>query len=188
MTRAILGKHPGWGDFLRVGWPEGAAARLEAWIDGTFGTLRDEAAAWDAAPPLRFALGGALAGMPLRGVLWFSRDRVGRRHPLLLAEAGPGEPEDAETFAALEAARPEAGDDLAAGFAGLDGEPMSAVVWAVNGDGDFDALRRAARAAEVQAAAAGRSQWWREGVPATWLSVPGLPDAAACRFLMGGTP
>ncbi len=183
--RAILGKHPGWGDFLRLGWPEGAAERLERWIDGTMGSLRDEGI-WDVARPVRFALGGALVGMQLRGVLWFSRDKVGRRHPLILVEAGGDDPTDQAPWEALEAALPEAGSDLSVAFAGVTGTPDSAVVWAVNDEGDIAAMFDAAARAEPAAAAATRSHWWRAGAPAVWLSVPGLPDAEACRFLMGG--
>ncbi|CTQ33342.1 TagF domain-containing protein [Jannaschia rubra] len=135
---AILGKHPCWGHFLRHGWPEGMAERLEAWIDAAFGAVREDAA-WNAAAPLRFRMGGAL-----QGVLRFSKDRVGRRHPLILAKAGVADLIDPTPWKTLEAQDIVAGKDLAARFAGLATKPASAVVWAVDADGDMSALLAAA--------------------------------------------
>ncbi|SFJ82203.1 type VI secretion system-associated protein TagF [Jannaschia pohangensis] len=188
---ALLGKHPGWGDFLRHGWPAGMAEVLEAWIDANFGTIRDATDIWDAARPVRFAIGGGLVGCAMAGILRFSRDRVGRRSPLILAHLGPiPDPADQSLWDGIEAMELTPGEALAERFPEIGPDaltPVSAIVWALNEDGDFPALLEAATRAEPPAAAAARSHWWRVDAPALWLSVPGLPNPEALRFLMGNT-
>jgi len=96
MTRApvgVIGKHPDYGDFLRHGLSDPIADGLMDWIDRTLSEVKDSAgkgweALWDNAPRTRFWIGSGVFGATLAGVWQPSRDRVGRRYPLLLLVEG----------------------------------------------------------------------------------------------------
>ena len=90
----IFGKHPAFGDFLGAGLSGGLRELLEAWLNRMLPELRALWAGaweqnWDSAPVLRFWIGAGLSGgVGLRGVMIPSRDRTGRRFPLVVAQAG----------------------------------------------------------------------------------------------------
>lgn len=89
----LYGKHPGFGDFISAGLGEHWRG-LADWAEANLGAWREGAgpdwqARFDAAPALCFWIGPALAGeMALRGAMMPSRDRTGRRFPLVVAQAG----------------------------------------------------------------------------------------------------
>lgn len=97
LNLAIFGKHPGFGDFLSAGeLPGGGTQLLMDWITLTLGGWREMAGPdwqpiFDAAPALRFWIGaGPGNGAALQGVALPSRDRTGRRFPLIVAQATGG--------------------------------------------------------------------------------------------------
>ena len=85
----IYGKHPGFGDFISAGLPALAESHMVPWWTALLSDTRDWLGdawepVWDNAQPIRFWIGGAVWGGPhLRGVARASRDKVGRRFPLL---------------------------------------------------------------------------------------------------------
>lgn len=90
---AIFGKHPGHGDFVSAGLPDGLGRRLSDWLGATLGEVRDLIGpAWDemcqSPTALRFWLGAHLgAGSGAwRGVMRMSGDKVGRSYPLLILQ------------------------------------------------------------------------------------------------------
>jgi type VI secretion system protein ImpM len=108
----LYGKIPAHGDFVRRGLPSSFIAPWDAWLQQGMAAAREAlgprwTAAWDGAPPWRFALpAGACGPEPVAGVILPSEDMVGRRFPLTLAAllpAGAPMPEPG-WFAALEAA------------------------------------------------------------------------------------
>lgn len=213
MGFVIYGKHPGFGDFVSQGLDAGALTRLDAWVQGVLPDLRAGlgeawAPVWDAAPVLRLWLGADILGVPFQGVWAASRDRVGRRYPLIFGVAGrdrvpPVHPDhDADLYAALvgqlaalavavvgqggvrallEALGPVPGDET------LDQMPPSGMLWGQRADGDLGRLMRDAAELDAQHAQCGRSHWWSEagqGRPAAWVAVTGLPDADVLHWLL----
>lgn len=89
----LYGKHPAFGDFITAGLGEGWRG-LADWAEASLGAWRETAgpdwqAHFDAAPALCFWIGPALTGQQaLRGTWMPSRDRTGRRFPLVVAQAG----------------------------------------------------------------------------------------------------
>jgi type VI secretion system protein ImpM len=215
LTVGILGKHPAFGDFLRHGVSDEVAGRITGWIDPTLHALRDQQgdrweAFWDTARGVRFWIGRAVAGRTLAGVLRPSRDRVGRRYPLVLMAEGvdlpaPVEAPDQAFHAALEAhldaMRP--GEGARSLLAGLDpaalpaaAEPPEAlalgpILWAHHPGGDLAALLEAAAPVDRARAQTARSYWWApgdRGRAAVWLGQPGLPAPASLGWLLAGLP
>lgn len=97
IATAVFGKHPGFGDFLAAGeLPAESASRVMDWLAQALGAWRDGMGAdwqatFDRAPALRFWIGAGLTGgAALRGVMIPSRDRTGRRFPLIVAQATGG--------------------------------------------------------------------------------------------------
>ncbi|MGR3436163.1 MAG: type VI secretion system-associated protein TagF [Shimia sp.] len=89
----VYGKHPDMGDFLSHGLDDVRETTLSRWLDGVRDAVKTRAGdawetTWDLAPPLRFWIGGAILDVPMAGVLAASRDRIGRRYPLIAAFAG----------------------------------------------------------------------------------------------------
>jgi len=213
MSVVLYGKHPGFGDFLSLGLERAVHERLEAWVQEVMPQARDLLGdawdqVWETAPDLRFWIGPDLLGVPLCGVWRASQDRVGRRYPLMIGLTGPVTPppvhpaHDAAPYVALAArlaqvAGQTAGQGGAGGLvAGFDlppvtGTPYDAaqagMLWGMRGDDDLARLFRDAVDADAYCAQYARSHWWHEGVPqreAGWLSVNGLPDARALRWLL----
>lgn len=209
----LYGKHPGFGDFLSWGFDRDAVAMLEAWMQEVLPEVRDLLGdAWDTvwatAPDLRFWIGPEILGQPLCGIWRASTDKVGRTYPLMLGLTGPVSPppvhpaHDPAPYVALAAhlARIEdqtAGQGGVQGLvAGFDLPPLSGtaydaaqagMLWGLRGDGDLDRLFRDATEADGYCAQYGRSHWWQTATPARaagWLSINGLPDAKAMRWLL----
>jgi len=115
MSIAWFGKLPAIGDFAHRRLDLDTVERLDAWLSGGLAQRIEEApdawlTAYDHAPRWRFAwAAGVLADQgpwsgPLCGVLLASRDRVGRRFPLiaLRAMASPMAPAAHEWLSGLE--------------------------------------------------------------------------------------
>lgn len=207
----LIGKHPDYGDFLRHGASEAVADGLMEWIDRTLTEVKTEAgdrweALWDNAPATRFWIGSGVFGATLAGIWQPSRDRVGRRYPLMLFIEGadlppPVDPaHDPGPWLALEAhvARMRGGQGAAQLLEGLSLELPRAevlpnpVIWAHRPDGDLDALLAEAAPVDATCASALRSHWWRDGTPqghpAAWLAHPGLPRAGSLAWILDAPP
>ncbi len=202
----LYGKHPGFGDFISAGLGEGWRGFAD-WAEAALGGWREGAgpdwqAQFDAAPPLCFWIGPALAGQALRGAWIPSRDRTGRRFPLVVAQAGGAPPvlDSADAFyvAALEAltrlaALPgfeprEAVTTLELLPAG-DMPPTWPTFWAVNPQlAPLELLQRLAATDHAHAAAA-RSYWWFSGPDGTHagvLACQGWPGPTELGWLIAG--
>jgi type VI secretion system protein ImpM len=207
MGSFIYGKHPAFGDFIGAGLPPPVQERLESWLNAMLADLRAGwSAAWeasfDAAPALFFWVGGRVTGdAALCGVMVPSRDKVGRRFPLLAGAFGNGLLPPvldsginlpAETLAQLEALEP----DVAAGAAGIlatltidspEDQPTDAAFWASRADPDATQLWADVAATDHLRAAAIRSYWWLgNGAPAALYATEGWPGAVAIAWLMAG--
>ncbi|WP_299840671.1 type VI secretion system-associated protein TagF [uncultured Paracoccus sp.] len=207
----IYGKHPGFGDFISAGLPELADRELVPWMTGILAETRDGLRedwepAWDAALPLRFWIGGAIWGGPhLQGVARPSRDRVGRRFPLIVvaetADAPPVQQPDQNFYEVIETAL--AGEVPSAGalreqLAALLGDTTGAVdaapaatFWAANPALDVADLLDQIEATDRLRAAAARSYWWTgatEGRASAVLACDGLPRAGELAWLLAGVP
>lgn len=213
MSVVLYGKHPAFGDFLSWGIERGALEGLEAWVQEVLPATRDLLgdswdAVWAMAPELRFWIGPEVLGVPLCGLWRASVDRVGRQYPLMLGLSDVVSPPpvhpsfDPAPYDALAAHLAQVGDgatgeggaqSLVAGFAlpPLTGTPYDAaqasMLWGMRGDDDLGRLFRDASEADAYCAQYGRSHWWQAGQAdraAGWLSVNGLPDADAMRWLL----
>lgn len=211
----IYGKHPGFGDFIAAGLPDAVFATLGDWAQAVLGEWREQAgegwqAAFDGAPGIGFWIGGALTGaaaggLPLRGVWAASRDRAGRRFPLLVVQAGGAAPvadpsQDfhlaaghalADLFAASAFDPREAARRLRAELpAPADGpQPAWPGFCAQNPALGPAALLRELAGADHAHAMAGRSYWWfaagAQG-PSGVLACQGWPDMSEMAWLIAG--
>ncbi len=211
----VLGKHPGYGDFVRHGVDDATADALTRWIDATLTEVRDEMKAdwadfWDNGQELRFWLGRKVLGQTTIGIFRPSRDRVGRRYPLLLMAQGvaveaPVIDRDQRPWDVLSAQmrRMQPGQGAAALLRGIDAdalfvapEPdaahqMGPVIWAHHPEGNLDALLASAAPVDHGRAATQRSYWWSVAAPGrapVWLAHPGLPQGAALAWCIAGVP
>jgi len=205
----FLGKHPAFGDFISAGLDPVWAAAFEDWLTGMLAQMRcDKSEAWesfyDTARPLRFWLGGHVLGKggSCRGVILVSRDKVGRRYPFVLVQANapdtppPLDPdqsffEQAEVFGASALnMSPETADALLPAGDDVSGEgPITGQLWALNPSSDVAGLLHDTATADHIRAAAPRSYWWCAGqaeVGSSMVSTAGLPDAAACAWVLSG--
>lgn len=206
----IYGKHPGFGDFITAGLPDDLLKPLGDWMQSALGEWRSWAGdAWqgmfDHSPRLGFWIGPALlAGMPMRGVWVPSRDKAGRRFPLIVAQSGGVAPilepaqsfydaaavalvglQDSELFeprtvverlqAELPAAAPES--------------PAWPTFWALNRQLDPASLLGSLQAADHGHASAARSYWWFAGNAdrsSGVLACQGWPGLAELGWLIAG--
>lgn len=207
----LYGKHPGFGDFIAAGLPEAVFATLGDWLQAVLGDWRAAAgdgwqAAFDAAPHLGFWIGaGLIGGAPLRGVWAPSRDRAGRRFPLLVLQSGGGSPvlEPGQDFHqaarqaidALAEARHfdprDAASRLRAELPAPPDQPAPdwPTFWAVNPQLPVEALLGQLREADHLHATSGRSYWWfanGEQGPSGLLSCQGWPGPSEMGWLIGG--
>ncbi|MDQ7774649.1 type VI secretion system-associated protein TagF [Paracoccus aminovorans] len=175
----LYGKHPGFGDFISAGLAEGWPGFAD-WLQAGLGEWREaQGPDWqprfDAAPVVRFWIGPALtgAGQALRGVMAPSRDRSGRRFPLVLAQAGGAPPvlEPGQDFH-------DAAEAALAGLLAADSfDPRAAAAalalpapgppvpdwpgfWAANPALSPERLLAQLAMADHAHATAGRSYWW----------------------------
>lgn len=209
MGRFVYGKHPAFGDFLTAGLSDVAQGRIEAWLNASLQTLRTAwGDAWeqgfDASPPIAFWIGARVAGQAaMRGAMLPSRDKVGRRFPLLAGTEGPGplppavDPTDryGTEIAALLAGLAPDPDKGAQGVIALlpevEGEDVDPdpAFWAARDDGDTAQLWADVALADHLRAAHGRSYWWVASAPTALYAAEGLPPAGALAWLMtGGRP
>ncbi len=186
MPLGIYGKHPAKGDFLDFGVPAPLLKQVEAWLDTALGEAREVLggeweAIWSRAPVLRFWLGEGVWGGPVAGVMVASRDKVGRRFPLVLLASGtdappppvvdPAQPWHDAGVAHL--ARLLALGDFASNARLLDGAPVAGSAdqpgpgdfWAVRPGDSLEALWSDVAVTDHRRAAAGRSYWWVAGEP-----------------------
>lgn len=213
MAVALIGKHPGVGDFITAGTlsPDLMRGILD-WLAATLGNWREGTGpawevAFDAAPALMFWVGPEhAAGQSLRGAMIPSRDRTGRRFPLMLVQspAGPGpfarhdpgfdQAASAELarlagmptldaraeVEAIAAVLPRPGED--------DGAPVSTTFWALNPTLGPGELMADLAMTEAHHAQAGRSVWWfaAEGQPTGLLSCANWPEAVQMGWLLSG--
>ncbi len=207
----LLGKHPGYGDFLRANVSPQVAEQLEAWLDSCLAEIRDQQgqnwpAFWEQAQDLRFWIGRAVLGRSLIGVLRCSRDRAGRRYPLFLIAQGAAVPAplqdtDQSAYEAL-AAHFSVMQPGQGGAALLDGLHLQlpaeddaatqtgGTLWAHQPNGDLSKLLQAASAADAERALLTRSYWWAPASgakAAIWLGCSGMPAAPALHWLLAGT-
>lgn len=209
-TVGILGKHPAFGDFISSGFELSLKTRLMEWLDRELSRARDASrgdweALYDHALPLRFWIGPELLGQSLAGVMIFSRDRVNRRYPLVLAIIGsriepPVLDDDQGIYEGLEAFIAEAKPERGGGAASLIEEivieldempTVGPMLWAHHPDGDLSGMFGAVAGPDLTLAASDRSYWWgpaRAGKAAAFLSHRGLPPADALAWLMAGMP
>ncbi len=209
MGRFVYGKHPAFGDFLTAGLSGVAQDRIEAWLNASLSTLKTAwGAGWeqgfDDSPPIAFWIGARVTGGgAVRGAMRPSRDKVGRRFPLLAGCEGPGalppavDPTD--TYCAdIATLLADFAPDPAKGAQGMvdwlpevDGEDVDAdaAFWAARDDGDLAQLWADVAFADHLRAAHGRSYWWVSDAPTALYATEGfLPAEALAWLISGGRP
>lgn len=206
----LYGKHPGFGDFLTAGLDVAAQQALENWLGQVMPQIRDGwgehwGPAFDASPVIRFWFGGDVIGAagPLCGVIAPSRDKVGRRFPLIAAMSGAAVPApvadgDQTLYEAMQHAMASF-SQLDGGAAGLardlqaavaphrpePAEPIEPGFWAARADGDLARLWGDVSAVDHARAAALRSYLWCKGAGGGAVHVTrGLPGPEVLAWLM----
>lgn len=209
----LFGKHPAVGDFLSHGLDSAPCARLENWLQDVLSSLKTDVGAawettWDSAPLLNFWIGPDIIGVPLIGVFVPSRDKVGRRFPLIMGLTGMVTPpplhpaHDPAPFIALAAhvAGICTSGDGTPGVEklidGFDAPPLQGIafeegqdgtIWAHREDGDLDRLFMDAISVDADKAQLGRSHWWHAAASdrhAGWLGTNGMPDTTGMKWLL----
>ncbi len=210
VTIGLYGKHPAFGDFLTAGLDPQAQAALENWLAQVMPQIRDGwgehwGPAFDASPVIRFWYGSDVVGMsgPLCGVMAPSRDKVGRRFPLIAAVSGAaiaapvadGDQSIYEamlaamsSFAQLDGGAAGLARDLDAAVAPLvpgPSDPIEPGFWAARADGDLARLWADVGPVDHARAAALRSYLWCEGPGGGAVHVTrGLPGPEVLAWLM----
>ncbi|NHF73853.1 type VI secretion system-associated protein TagF [Paracoccus xiamenensis] len=215
IATAVFGKHPGFGDFLAAGeLPAEGVSRIMDWLAQVLGAWREAAgpdwqAGFDRAPGLRFWIGAGLTGgTALRGALIPSRDRSGRRFPLVVAQAtGGGAPvvdadqdfytqADAELRALAQVDRFDP-REVAGAFASQlpipvdDGVVPGASFWATNATRAPREFLAELAATDYAHAQAGRSYWWfaadeQTGQQSGLMACAGWPGQHEMGWLLAG--
>ena len=202
---SLYGKHPAFGDFLSRSHLPMVLADLETWLQKTLSDIKANTQdSWenqyDTACDIRFWVGhNVLKDGPIYGIMRPSRDRVGRRFPLIVFAQGPQvlPPvlEDDQTFYSritallnqAKAAQMKTVDDLiemlvsAAPPAGDPQQDPGADLWAIHPAGDLTALLGDVGRADHLKAASTRSYWWWHGQGANQAGF------YACQDLPGAT-
>ena len=203
MALGVYGKHPAKGDFIDYGLPPAVLKRLEVWLDAALAEARTALgpaweAVWPAAPRLHFWLGEGIWGEPVAGVMAASRDRVGRRFPLVMLATGGDVPPPPVTAAAQGwhvALSARLAACLRRSVRYQPAEMMADAPWPEGAEGvvaavppEFWAVRPGASAAALwedvaladhRSAAAGRSYWWVAGEDAAEAPPPAAEAPAA---------
>lgn len=209
MGRFVYGKHPAFGDFVTAGLSDAAQQRVEAWLNASLSTVKT---AWgegweqgfDGSPPIAFWIGARVSGAAaLRGAMLPSRDKVGRRFPLLAGHEGAGplppaiDPMDsycaemAEVLATIAPDPAQGAKGMVQLLPEVEGEDVDAdpAFWASREDGDLAQLWADVAMADHLRAAHGRSYWWVTSAPTSLYASEGFPPAEALAWLMmGGRP
>ncbi|KIT16800.1 type VI secretion system-associated protein TagF [Jannaschia aquimarina] len=194
-----FGKLPHKGDFVFAGLNEDVREEMSRWLDGAMTDARDALGpgwkdAFDASPAIRFWIGGEIMSWGTAiGVIVPSRDRVGRRYPLIVMTAGPVEPPTLVTDQGLHEALQVRALALIEGAEDGDeagpGPRLPDLIWAVNENADASILLGDAAAADYTRSARGRSYWWTDGGagrPSAMVGCDGLVDGTALAWLMTG--
>ncbi|MBK4214966.1 type VI secretion system-associated protein TagF [Paracoccus caeni] len=207
----LYGKHPAFGDFIAAGVVDDALQPLGDWLQQSLGAWRasvgeDWQPHFDRTPQFAFWIGGALAGgFPLRGVWSPSRDRAGRRFPLLILQVGGPAPiaDPSQDFYAM------AGQALNDYLNSPRFEPRDAAerlqnvlpkpvdqpqpnwptFWALNPSMTPQDLLAGLGAADHAHASAWRSYWWftaNEGAGTGLLACHGMPGPSELGWLFAG--
>ena len=211
LRAGFYGKHPAFGDFVTAGLSPALADQLEQWLNVMLPDLRDGVSdAWevhyDAAPRMRIWIGPGLTpeGLGFCGTMTATRDKVGRRFPLLAGVEGaaiaapPVDPDqslydDIDSFLASFQREAEDARDMAALFADTvlpdleELEPLQVTdFWAARHDGNVTRLWSDVADADRQRACAMRTYLWRVSDDAAGLyATDGLPSAAVFAWMMG---
>jgi type VI secretion system protein ImpM len=180
----FYGKLPARGDFVRAALPRDFTDPWDNWLAGVMAASRasmgdDWLPAFLESPVWRFALPPGLCGeRAALGLMLPSVDRAGRYFPL--------------TFAALFANRPPEADspDAEAWLDRCEAAGRAALEEDAEPDRLADMMGRpeAAACTDTMGSLAMRSLWWSGGsprVPASRLSLPGLPDAGTYATMLG---
>lgn len=211
---ALYGKHPGHGDFISAGLPEGLGRSLSDWLGGILGEVRDLLGeGWDrvqASPvALRFWLGASICGgTPWRGAMRMSGDRVGRHYPLVVLQ--PTAPDSLPVVDTRQDFYEDAGfalDGLLAQPALVPADaisdlssrlsphtpgpagPSDDMFWAIRNGTDIGQLCSEVALTDLVSAASTRSYWWFVNAHAGQSGIlggNGLPGAEALAWLLGG--
>jgi len=201
---SVYGKLPTAGDFLTIEVPRSLLRPIEDWLASGTAAAREATEgdwyqAFDAGGTWYFWIGEKVLGRRMAGVLRPSRDKVGRRFPVMIfassedPDAMPDAPvlEEgqelydglAEELAYLATQPPEAISERvrAAASEAPEPAPRPSFFWAVaqeTGADGWAALLEDARYADHDAASAHRSYWWQPAGPdrpAALLAAEGLP-------------
>lgn len=209
----VYGKHPTFGDFVSTGLSAPLTELLEQWFAHVMPRLKAGwGGAWeqnfDNASGLRFWFGPDLTpeGQGFLGVVRTSRDKVGRRFPLVAALEGsailaPVQDQGQAVFAALEGAldsyeRTDGSDakgfgaHIALAAAQFDAprqvQDRTNGFWAARHDDDIARLWQDAAEADRDHAIRGRSYVWRADTTSSAVYVcQGWPDVDVIAWLMG---
>ncbi|AGT11471.1 type VI secretion system-associated protein TagF [Paracoccus aminophilus] len=214
---ALFGKHPGHGDFVSAGMPDGLARLLSDWLGSTLGEVRDLLGPdWEGVTRspggLRFWLGAAFGeGQAWRGTMRMSGDKVGRHYPLVLLQPSAPDglplifPSQEFYLAAEEAlgdlidqavlALPETAAALTARLGQCPGAEQGTLrhehmFWAMKQSSDVAELCREVGMTDLVCGATARSYWWFANPRAGQsgiLGCQGLPDAQALAWLIAGS-
>lgn len=205
---SVYGKLPIAGDFLTIEVPKALLRPIEDWLargtaaardacTGDWNTVFDAGGAW------YFWIGEQVLGRRMAGVMRPSRDKVGRRFPVMLfassedLDAMPDAPvleEGQELYDGLAdeldylaTQTPDAIAErlrAAAGPGEAPASPQNGFFWAVAaepGAEGWDKMIAETREADHAAASARRSYWWQPpeaGQPAAMLATEGMPAAS----------
>lgn len=209
----IYGKHPGFGDFITAGLPDSCLNPLGDWVQTALGEWRAQVGeSWqsrfDRSPHLNFWVGPALiGGKALRGVWAPSRDKTGRRFPLIVGQSadGPAPVTDSsqEFYLAASAVLTTLVDsngfdprDVASRLqselptqASSGAQPGWPTFWALNPELGPETLLKNLCSADHAHAMTARSYWWFSGDPSGASGVvgcQGLPGLSELDWLLAG--
>ena len=177
----FYGKLPARGDFVRFGLPRAFTDPWDDWLGAVIAGSRAQMAdawlpAYLEAPVWRFSLPAGLCGAsPVVGLMLPSVDKPGRYFPLTFAAL-------CETSPPVEAWLNRCED---AGYAALEQDTPPDEIAAMIGH-----LAVPAQDRDTPKAASCESIWWTEGsprVPASRMSLSGLPDVATYASMLGET-
>lgn len=211
---SVYGKHPDFGDFISHEVSSRFTSVIVPWVGQIMSETRDYLGpgwdtVYDTALPLRFWIGAKVFGdFSLRGVLYCSRDKVGRRYPLIIVEQDQELPmplvvTDQVFYETLETRLIEVANNTV-GSAGeiiadlgiksdfgdrMQTDTTQTSFWAANPDPKVDDLLHAVTATDHQLASEGRSYWWTAGrgmQASTFLAAQGVPKASELAWLLSG--
>jgi len=212
---SVYGKLPTAGDFLTIEVPKTLLRPIEDWLASGTAAAREACigdwnTTFDAGGTWYFWIGERILGRRMAGVLRPSRDKVGRRFPVMLfassedPDAMPDAPvlEEgqelyhglAEELDYLATQAPDAISERLKTAAAPPAEPLRApgFFWAVAadpGEEGWQAMLEETRLADHEAASTRRSYWWQpgaEGRPAAMLASEGMPEAANFTWFVTG--